>query len=208
MDKKIDYNGLPYWIMEYCARMQKSGKLSGALFTDDFQYGEWRKILPEEWIDDAIKAGDINKALEKYFDVMGDLEHLFSCLCYFHIDATEAFPEQILYLRIRTGDVIEMHYIVGQGSEFLITLAENTENLPLIIDWDEALKLSTLSSFDQAKWYYNDMFNKADKEQKAFLEENKDKIFFLLGLSVIRYGFVDRINLNKLYDSLKGENSL
>lgn len=208
MDKKIDYNGLPYWIMEYCARMQKSGKLSCALFTDDFQYGEWRKILPEEWIDEAIKTGDINKALEKYFDVMGDLEHLFSCLCYFHIDATETFPEQILYLRIRTGDVIEMHYIVGLGSEFLITLAENTENLPLIIDWDEALKLSTLSSFGQAKWYYNDMFNKADKEQKAFLEENKDKIYFLLGLSVIRYGFVDRINLNKLYDSLKGENIL
>ena len=208
MDKQIDYNGLPYWIMEYCARMQKSGKLSCALFTDDFQYGEWRKILPEEWIDEAIKAGDINKALEKYFDVMGDLEHLFSCLCYFHIDATESFPEQILYLRIRTGDVIEMHYIVGQGSEFLITLTENTENLPLIIDWNEALKLSTLSSFDQAKWYYNDMFNKADKEQKAFLEENKDKIFFLLGLSVIRYGFVDRINLNKLYDSLKGKNIL
>ena len=208
MNKQIDYNGLPYWIMEYCARMQKSGKLPCALFTDDFQYGEWGKILPEEWIDEAIKAGDINKALEKYFDVMGDLEHLFSCLCYFHIDVSKTLPEQILYLRIRTGDVIEMHYIVGQGSEFLITLAENTENLPLIIDWDEALKLSTLSSFGQAKWYYNDMFNKADKEQKAFLEENKDKIFFLLGISVILYGFVDRINLNKLYDSLKGENIL
>jgi len=208
MNKQIDYNGLPYWIMEYCARMQKSGKLPCALFTDDFQYGEWGKILPEEWIDEAIKAGDINKALEKYFDVMGDLEHLFSCLCYFHIDVSKTLPEQILYLRIRTGDVIEMHYIVGQGSEFLITLAENSENLPLVIDWDEALKLSTLSSFDQAKWYYNDMFNKADKKQKAFLEENKDKIFYLLGLSVIRYGFVDRINLNKLYDSLKGENIL
>ena len=25
-DKKIDYDGLPYWIMEYCAKNQKSGK--------------------------------------------------------------------------------------------------------------------------------------------------------------------------------------
>lgn len=208
MDRKIDYNGLPYWIMEYCARMQKSGKLTCPLYTDDFQYGEWQMRLPEEWIDEAKKAGDVNKALEKYFDVMGDLEHLFTDLCYFHIDDTKTFPEQILYLRIRTGDIIEMHYIVGQGSEFLITLAENTEDLPLIIDWDEAVKLSTLSSFDQAKWYYNDMHNKADMEQKFFLDENKDKIFFLLGLSLIHYGFVDRISLNKLYDSLKWEGVL
>lgn len=208
MNKQIDYNGLPYWIMEYCARMQKSGKLPCALFTDDFQYGEWGKILPEEWIDEAIKAGDINKALEKYFDVMGDLEHLFSCLCYFHIDVSKTLPEQILYLRIRTGDVIEMHYIVGQGSEFLITLAENSENLPLVIDWDEAVKLSKLTTLDQARWYFNDMYSRADKNQKAFLEENKDKIFFFLGVSVIRYGFVQRINLNNLYESLKGENIL
>ena len=84
MDKKIDYNGLPYWIMEYCARMQKIGKLTDSLYTDDFEYGDWQKILPEEWLDEARKA----------------------------------------------GDVIEMHYISGQGSEFLITLAKNTENLP------------------------------------------------------------------------------
>ena len=36
-DKKIDYDGLPYWIMEYCAKNQKSGKLTCALYTDDFQ---------------------------------------------------------------------------------------------------------------------------------------------------------------------------
>ena len=139
---------------------------------------------------------------------MGDLEHLFSELSYFHIDVSKTLPEQVLYLRIRTGDVIEMHYIVGQGGEFLITLAENTEDLPLIIDWDEAVRLASLSLFDKAKWYYNDMHNKADTEQKTFLEENKDKIFFLLGLSLIHYGFVDRISLNKLYDSLKWEGVL
>ena len=65
MDRKIDYNGLPYWIMEYCARMQKTGKLNCPLYTDDFQYGEWQKRLPKEWIDEAKKAGDVNKALEK-----------------------------------------------------------------------------------------------------------------------------------------------
>ena len=208
MDRKIDYNGLPYWIMEYCASMKKTGKLNCALYKDDFQYGEWQKRLPKEWIDEAKKAGDVNKALEKYFNVMGDLEHLFSELSYFHIDVSKTLPEQVLYLRIRTGDVIEMHYIVGQGGEFLITLAENTEDLPLIIDWDEAVRLASLSLFDKAKWYYNDMHNKADTEQKTFLEENKDKIFFLLGLSLIHYGFVDRISLNKLYDSLKWEGVL
>ena len=105
-DKKIDYDGLPYWIMEYCAKNQKSGKLTCALYTDDFQYSDWQKILPPEWIDDAIKNGDVNMALEKYFNVMGDLEQLFSDLCYFHIDNSGTFPEQILYIRLKTGDVM------------------------------------------------------------------------------------------------------
>ena len=131
MEKKIYYNGLPYWIMEYCARMQKIGKLTDSLNTDDFEYGDWQKILPEEWLDEARKAGDINKALKKYFDVMGGLERLFWRLCNFHIDVTRIFSEQILHLRIRTGDVIEMHYISGQGSDFWITLAKNTENTRL-----------------------------------------------------------------------------
>ena len=203
MDKKIDYNGLPYWIIEYCARMQKIGKLTDSLNTDDFEYGDWQKILPEEWLDEARKAGDINKALKKYFDVMGGLERLFWRLCNFHIDVTRTFSEQILHLRIRTGDVIEMHYISGQGSDFWITLAKNTENLPLIIDWDEAIRLSKMKRFYQARWYFNDMYSRADKEQKTFLEKNKDKIFFLLGLVGSWHSFVERINLNNLYESLK-----
>ena len=138
-DKKIDYDGLPYWIMEYCTKNQKSGKLTCALYTDDFQYSDWQKILPQEWIDDAIKNGDVNMALEKYFNVMGDLELLFSELCYFHIDNSGSFPEQILYIRLKTEDVIEMHYLVGQGSEFYITLTEEVNNLPFIIDWNDAV---------------------------------------------------------------------
>jgi len=157
MDKQIDYNGLPYWIMEYCAHMQKIGKLTDSLYTDDFEYGDWQKILPEEWLDEARKA----------------------------------------------GDVIEMHYISGQGSDFWITLAKNTENLPLIIDWDEAVRLSKMKRFYQARWYFNDMYSRADKEQKTFLEKNKDKIFFLLGLAGSWHSFVERINLNNLYESLK-----
>lgn len=208
MDREIDYNGLPYWIMEYCARMQKIGKLTDSLYTDDFEYGDWQKILPEEWLDEARKAGDINKALKKYFDVMGGLERLFWRLCNFHVDVTRTFSEQILYLRIRTGDVIEMHYISGQGSDFWITLAKNTENLPLIIDWDEAVRLSKMKRFYQARWYFNDMYSRADKEQKTFLEKNKDKIFFLLGLAGSWHSFVERINLNNLYESLKWENIL
>ena len=69
-------------------------------------------------------------ALEKYFNVMGDLELLFSDLCYFHIDNSGSFPEQILYIRLKTEDVIEMHYLVGQGSEYYITLTEEVNNLP------------------------------------------------------------------------------
>ena len=183
--------------------MQKIGKLTDSLNTDDFEYGDWQKILPEEWLDEARKAGDINKALKKYFDVMGGLERLFWRLCNFHIDVTRIFSEQILHLRSRTGDVIEMHYISGQGSDFWITLAKNTENLPLIIDWDEAIRLSKMKRFYQARWYFNDMYSRADKEQKTFLEKNKDKIFFLLGLVGSWHSFVERINLNNLYESLK-----
>lgn len=200
-EKEIDYNGLPYWIMEYCAKKQKSGKLTCALYTDDFQYSDWQKILPPEWIDDAIKNGDVNMALEKYFNVMGDLEQLFSDLCYFHIDNSGTFPEQILYIRLKTGDVIEMHYLVGQGSEFYITLTDETNNLPLIIDLDDAIKLTKLTTFEQAEWYYEKMLSNANPKQKDFLLDNKEKVFFLLGLSVIRYGFVERINLNKLEES-------
>ena len=65
-----------------------------------------------------------------------------------------------------------------------------------------------MTTFDQTKWYYEEMYSKADTKQKAFLLTNKDKIFFLLGLSVIRYGFVERINLNKLEESLIWEDVL
>ena len=205
-DKKIDYDGLPYWIMEFCAKNQKSGRLTCALYTDDFQYSDWQKILPQEWIDDAIKNGDVNMALEKYFNVMGDLELLFSELCYFHIDNSGSFPEQILYIRLKTEDVIEMNYLVGQGSEFYITLTEEVNNLPFIIDWNDAVNLTKLTTFVQAKWYYEKMLSIANSQQKEFLLKNKDKIFFLLGLSVIRYGFVERINFNKLEEALIWEN--
>jgi hypothetical protein len=50
------------------------------------------------------------------------------------------------------------------------------------------------------------MLSIAKSQQKEFLLRNKDKIFFLLGLSVIRYGFVERINLNKLEEALIWEN--
>ena len=145
-------------------------------------------------------------ALEKYFNVMGDLELLFSELCYFHIDNSGSFPEQILYIRLKTEDVIEMHYLVGQGSEFYITLTEEVNNLPFIIDWNDAVNLTKLTTFEQAKWYYEKMLSIANSQQKEFLLKNKDKIFFLLGLSVIRYGFVERINLNKLEEALIWEN--
>ena len=119
-EKTIDYDGLPYWIMEYCAKNQKSGKLTCALYTDDFQYSEWQEILPQEWLDDAIK-------------------------------------------------------------------------------------LTKLKTFEQAKWYYEKMLSNANPKQKDFLLDNKEKIFFLQGLSVIRYGFVERINLNKLEEAFKWE---
>ena len=186
-DKKIDYDGLPYWIMEYCAKKQKSGKLTCALYTDDFQYSDWQKILPPEWIDDAIINGDVNMALEKYFNIMGDLEQLFSDLCYFHIDNSGTFPEQILYIRLKTGDVIEMHYLIGQGSEFYITLTDEINNLPLIIDWDDAVKLSKLTTFEQAKWYYEKMLSIANSQQKEFLLKNKDKMSIFANWNITAY---------------------
>ncbi|MBR5032510.1 MAG: hypothetical protein IKX70_02430 [Treponema sp.] len=51
-------------------------------------------------------------------------------------------------------------------------------------------------------------YDGADTKQKSFLLTNKDKLFFLLGISVTRYGFVERINLNKLEESLIWEGVL
>ena len=71
--------------------------------------------------------------------------------------------------RLKTEDVIEMHYLVGQGSEFYITLTEEVNNLPFIIDWNDAVNLTKLTTFEQAKWYYERMLSIANSQQKEFL---------------------------------------
>lgn len=139
--KNIDFDGAPHWLMEYCAKLQKEGKIAGSLYTDDFEYADWQNIVPQEWIDEAAAEGNANNALQKYFDTMSVLERLFFFLSDYQIHESDYFPEDSLYIKIKTGDTIKMHYITGQGSDFSISLVKDTDKLPLGIDWDYAMQL-------------------------------------------------------------------
>ena len=72
--------------------------------------------------------------------------------------------------------------------------------------WTELVLFGRAKSDKEALDHYEKMLSIANSQQKEFLLKNKDKIFFLLGLSVIRHGFVERINLNKLEEALIWEN--
>lgn len=219
--KKIDFSKEPLFLMNYCRSAIWFGKLTRCLNTDDFGYGEWDKEIPSEWVKEAEEKGNKDSALQKYFNVMQTLEDLFSRLCYFHTDISERFPEQRLYIRLpvdkqiekvccetdlpcNCSDVIEMRYVVGQGSDFSIDLVDSEvlkkESNPFIIDWEDAIEVSKMNTFEQAEWYYNYLIKK-DFDFTLFVI-NKEKIFFLLGQASAKVGFVDKINFNNYKEVL------
>jgi len=186
--KKIDFSKEPYFLMNYCRDAIWYGKID-YLNTDDISYGNLEKIIPTDW------------SLEKYFEVMQELEELFNHLSNFQIDTSDYFPEQKLYIRLpvdeqiekdcgefdlccRCSNIIEMRYIIGQGSDFSIGLiASEKEFEEFTLDWKDAVKLSKMNSFEQAKWYVNYLF----KTKKV----DTDKLYFLLGQATTKIGFIE-----------------
>lgn len=219
---KIDFNDLPLFLMNYCRSNIWNGKLTVALRTDDFGYGKWEEEVPKEWLDEAIASGDKKKALDKYFDVMGKLEELFSRLCYFSTDVSDYFPEQKIYIKLpedeeiqksidesdlpcECSNIICMDYVVGQGSDFSIDLVDIDQWKKLLVEkqfffeWEDAVKVSKMSGFEQAQWYCQKLL---ESEAAETIKENKDKVFFILGQASAKSGFTDKLNLRNYKEVL------
>lgn len=133
--------------------------------TDDIQYGAWENLVPEAWQKNALKLkSDKKESLNKYFEVMGYLEDLFSHLAYFNEDISNYFPEERIIIRTPVIDnkqyLIDMDLIIGQGSDFSISVVEGNkpelyEEHPIgfIIDWEDAIKVAKMDVYDQVAWY-------------------------------------------------------
>lgn len=187
--REKNFDGEPLELIKFCIEKNI------CLRTDDFGYGEWQKEVPQRYLNEARAAGDEKLALKKYYDVMGDLEELFMHLAYFQEDISGYFPEQILRIKVE-DTVIEMNYIVGQGSDFSIRPVKVKEE-DFVFDWKDAFEVSKMKTFDQAMWYYENAL--VDAIAELPIEMIKDdinrKIFFLLGTAATgRFGFVQRLN--------------
>ena len=193
------------FLAEFYADKISKGEIKSPVWTDDFAYGDWKNEIPKEWLDEAIKEGDEKKALKRFYDIMGDLEDLFNHLCYFQEDVSNRFPTQILYVRLPSDIVIKLTYVVGQGSDFSIDVSEDSYK-PFIFEWEEAIKVSKMKMFEQAKWYFENALVDAIAELpiEMIKDDINQKIFFLLGTAATgRLGFVQRLNSANIKEILE-----
>ena len=192
MNSDFGKNSEPYKLLkwlEYCADNDRNTYLN----TDDFGYGEhWKEEIPDWYLKEA--NGDEHKALEKYFDVMHELEELFNHLGYFTEDISDHFPEQRLIIRLGKYRY-DFDFIVGQGSDFSISVVEKCkpelyEKNPIkfVLDYNTAVELSKLSACEQAKYYAEHMLR-----GKVTLE-NYGRVMFSLGQATAKVGFPDYLN--------------
>ena len=185
-------NSEPYKLLkwlEYCADNDRNTYLN----TDDFGYGEhWKEEIPDWYLKEA--NGDEHKALEKYFDVMHELEELFNHLGYFTEDISDHFPEQRLIIRLGKYRY-DFDFIVGQGSDFSISVVEKCkpefyeENpIKFVLDYNTAVVLSKLSACKQAEYYAKHML------RGKVTPENYGRVMFSLGQATAKVGFPDYLN--------------
>ena len=192
MNSDFSKNSEPYKLLkwlEYCADNDRNTYLN----TDDFGYGEhWKEEIPDWYLKEA--NGDEHKALEKYFDVMHELEELFNHLGYFTEDISEHFPEQRLIIRLGKYRY-DFDFIVGQGSDFSISVVEKCkpelyEKNPIkfVLDYNTAVELSKLSACEQAEYYAEHMLH------GKITPENYGRVMFSLGQATAKVGFPDYLN--------------
>ena len=192
MNSNFGKDSEPYKLLkwlEYCADNDRNTYLN----TDDFGYGEhWKEEIPDWYLKEA--NGDEHKALEKYFDVMHELEELFNHLGYFTEDISDHFPEQRLIIRLGKYRY-DFDFIVGQGSDFAISVVEKCkpelyEKNPIkfVLDYNTAVELSKLSAYEQAEYYAEHMLH------GKVTPENYGRVMFSLGQATAKVGFPDYLN--------------
>lgn len=192
MNSDFGKNSEPYKLLkwlEYCADNDRNTYLN----TDDFGYGEhWKEEIPDWYLKET--NGDEHKALEKYFDVMHELEELFNHLGYFTEDISDHFPEQRLIIRLGKYRY-DFNFIVGQGSDFSISVVEKCkpelyeENpIKFVLDYNTAVVLSKLSACEQAEYYAEHML------RGKVTPENYGRVMFSLGQATAKVGFPDYLN--------------
>ena len=192
MNSNFGKDSEPYKLLkwlEYCADNDRNTYLN----TDDFGYGEhWKEEIPDWYLKEA--NGDEHKALEKYFDVMHELEELFNHLGYFTEDISDHFPEQRLIIRLGKYRY-DFDFIVGQGSDFAISVVEKCkpelyEKNPIkfVLDYNTAVELSKLSAYEQAKYYAEHML------RGKVTPENYGRVMFRLGQATAKVGFPDYLD--------------
>jgi len=144
------------------------------LNVDDFQYGEWQKIVPDGW------------TIDRYFSAMNTLEDIFDNLSMFAVEGTQgSFPITGLYIKYKE-ETLWMYLIEGQGSDFIITKQKPSKHI--ILDWDVVLQLKSMSEFEKAIWYVN---NKCGTISSQHIRE---KLIFRLAKSY-RWEDVNKNNL-------------
>lgn len=184
--------------LEYCADNDKETYFD----TDDFGYRQgWKEAIPDWYLKEA--NGDEHKALEKYFDVMHELEELFNHLGYFTEDISDHFPEQRLIIRLGKYRY-DFDFIVGQGSDFSISVVEKCrpdlyEKNPIkfVLDYNRAVELSRLSAYKQAEYYAEHML------RGKVTPENYGKVMFRLGQATAKVGFPKYLNKDNFDEKIR-----
>lgn len=197
-----------YGILKWLAKCADEGK-NTLLRTDDFGYGDsWKEEIPEWYLKDS---NDDKELIQRYFEAMADLEEIFHHLAYFTEDITNHFPEQRLF--IKEGKyTYELNYIVGQGSDFSVSVVEKANPVlykekPIqfvFSSFKKAVTISKRSTYGQAVYYARGLLNSVAAAGKI-----KDplgyygKVMFLLGQSTANVGFFKYINKDNFEEKMK-----
>jgi len=188
------------------------------LYLEDIQYSAWEYLIPQDWQKKALEeTGNKKNSLSRYVEAMHSLEDLFSHLNYFMEDIGHTFPSSRIIIRTPVINnkqyLIDMSLIVGQGSDFILSIAEaNLEKyvdypINFILDWDDAIKVAKMNKIEQVEWYTDNCLYAINKDiHNSFTkvnlvtEENRDKV-----LSII-YAGIETDGEAYFYDIINSEN--
>lgn len=129
-------------------------------WTSDLEHLDWKNLIPEGW------------TLDRYYLAMNDLQDIFDHVSSFQIDCSDYFPSQSLFVKYNET-VLDLNFIVGQGSDFSICVAQT--DVLTYLEWLDVLKLCKMSSYQQAVWYLQNVL----KVQKT--DSSYDEKLFKLG---------------------------
>ena len=140
---------------------------------------------------------------------MQDLEDIFNHLAYFTEDVTDHFPEQRLF--IKEGKyTYEFNYIVGQGSDFSVSVVEKAnpdlyKEKPIkfvFSSFKKAVTISKRSTYGQAVYYARGLLNSL-VGKVGDLSGYYGSVMFLLGQATSRIGFLKYLNKDNFEERMK-----